>query len=310
MDNKNNRRSFLKKSLWAGLGTTFLPLSANASNDVCEAPLSPSLTTQDAYGQGPFYLANAPFLTNRSLAEASLPHKIRISGYVTDTETLLPIENVEIDIWHANPDGQYDANGYTLRGKVLSDENGFYSFDTIKPGHYPNGGSYRPSHIHFKITAPGESPLITQLYFENDPYLASDFASSKTSGTFDATERIISLSLNEHGISEGCWNINLDLNETVNAIQNNLNSGIIYSTSTITNNQDLTLEVGIFENSETVFTLYDLKGNPIGSPYASSLSTGKHSITIPLPQHLSKGTYLIQLMVNNNKILPKKFIIL
>jgi protocatechuate 3,4-dioxygenase beta subunit len=36
---------------------------------------------------------------------------------------------------------------------------------------YDDGG-YRPAHIHFNITAEGYPELITQLYFNQDYYLA------------------------------------------------------------------------------------------------------------------------------------------
>ena len=38
--------------------------------------------------------------------------------------------------------------------------------------------SYRPAHLHFQITAPGFRPLVTQLYFEDDPYLVTDCCSA------------------------------------------------------------------------------------------------------------------------------------
>ena len=83
----------------------------------------------------------------------------------------------------------------------------FYIFETIKPGLYLNGSSYRPSHIHFKITPPGFNALITQLYFQGDPYIPTDAAASVNSGSFDATHRIIPLVTNINGDLEGTWDI-------------------------------------------------------------------------------------------------------
>ena len=46
-----------------------------------------------------------------------------------------------------------------------------HAFETIQPGRYLNGGSFRPAHIHFMVSRPGLAPLTTQLYFAGDPYL-------------------------------------------------------------------------------------------------------------------------------------------
>ena len=100
--------------------------------------------------------------------------RLIISGQVYNLECSEIIPNAEIDIWHANDSGSYDNYGFNLRGKTYSNAQGFYIFETIKPGLYLNGSTYRPSHIHFKITPPGFNTLITQLYFEGDPYIPTD----------------------------------------------------------------------------------------------------------------------------------------
>jgi hydroxyquinol 1,2-dioxygenase len=33
---------------------------------------------------------------------------------------------------------------------------------------------YRPEHVHFMISAPGQQTLVTHLFIDNDPYLDSD----------------------------------------------------------------------------------------------------------------------------------------
>ena len=56
---------------------------------------------------------------------------------------------------------------------MLTDENGYYWFKTIKPGAYPWGNHYnawRPAHIHFSLFGAGIlSRLVTQMYFPGDP---------------------------------------------------------------------------------------------------------------------------------------------
>ena len=58
-------------------------------------------------------------------------------------------------------------------GALLTDDNGHYSFKTIKPGPYPWGNhhnAWRPAHIHFSLFGAGIlSRLVTQMYFPGDP---------------------------------------------------------------------------------------------------------------------------------------------
>ena len=65
---------------------------------------------------------------------------------------------------------------------------GAYEFQTMLPKPYtvPTDGPvgryleavgqhpWRPAHIHFKVTAPGHQPLVTQVFFPGDPYLEND----------------------------------------------------------------------------------------------------------------------------------------
>jgi protocatechuate 3,4-dioxygenase, beta subunit len=63
-------------------------------------------------------------------------------------------------------------------GRCLTDDQGRYSFTTIKPGAYPWGNhpnAWRPNHIHFSLFGDYlASRLVTQMYFPGDPLLAFD----------------------------------------------------------------------------------------------------------------------------------------
>lgn len=57
-----------------------------------------------------------------------------------------------------------------LRGWVMSDEEGTYTFDTIRPGSYP--GRTDPAHVHLHVIEPGcATYYIDDLVFTDDPLL-------------------------------------------------------------------------------------------------------------------------------------------
>jgi len=95
-----------------------------------------------------------------------------------------PVRNARIEVWQANANGRYshpsDTNPAPLdpnfEGAALltTDQDGRYRFKTVKPAAYPAGPNLiRPSHIHFQVTG-RQDRLVTQLYFEGDPYNATD----------------------------------------------------------------------------------------------------------------------------------------
>jgi len=57
---------------------------------------------------------------------------------------------------------------------LATDPQGRYRFKTIKPAAYPAGPDLiRPAHIHFQVSGRHDR-LVTQMYFENDPYNEKD----------------------------------------------------------------------------------------------------------------------------------------
>jgi protocatechuate 3,4-dioxygenase beta subunit len=113
--------------------------------------------------------------------------RIKMSGRVTD-ELNRPLRNVLVEVWQANSAGRYihkaevhdapiDPN-FLGAGRMLTDNDGRYTFYTIKPGAYPWGNHYnawRPNHIHFSVIGRQfEQRLVTQMYFPGDPLFEFD----------------------------------------------------------------------------------------------------------------------------------------
>lgn len=99
-----------------------------------------------------------------------------------------PVRRQLIEIWQANAGGRYvherdqhpaplDPH-FTGMGRCLTDDDGHYSFTTIKPGPYPwrnHRNAWRPSHVHFSVFGTDFTQrLVTQVYFPGDPLLALD----------------------------------------------------------------------------------------------------------------------------------------
>jgi hypothetical protein len=126
---------------------------------------------------GPYYTANPPkrtTLVEDGMLGTRLVVEGRVLGVGAAGATCNALAGAEVDVWQANDAGDYDNAGYTLRGIFTSDANGKYRVETILPGRYLDGAEYRPRHIHVRVRAPGKKELITQLYFEGDPYNATD----------------------------------------------------------------------------------------------------------------------------------------
>ncbi len=117
--------------------------------------------------------------------ECAIGERIIVQGRVLD-ERGVGVANTLVEVWQANAGGRYrhkkdtylaplDAN-FSGCGRVITDEEGYYAFRTIKPGPYPwpNGvNDWRPAHIHFSLLGPGFAQrLITQMYFEGDPHIS------------------------------------------------------------------------------------------------------------------------------------------
>ncbi len=112
--------------------------------------------------------------------------RIVMHGFVRDSFGR-PVKNALVEVWQANASGRYrhpkdsyigalDPN-FGGCGRMLTDADGHYRFRTIKPGPYPwrnRINEWRPAHIHYAISGTGWAQrLITQLYFEGDPLIAS-----------------------------------------------------------------------------------------------------------------------------------------
>ena len=131
---------------------------------------------------GPLYHRLAPF--RAVLAAPSEPGEpLTITGRVLAADGCTPLANAVVDAWHANARGEYynvvedrddEPPAYRLRGRVETNPEGEYRFETNLPGAYSMGASMRPKHVHFIASHPDARELVTQMYFAGDPNLERD----------------------------------------------------------------------------------------------------------------------------------------
>jgi protocatechuate 3,4-dioxygenase beta subunit len=299
-----NRRQFLRNTGLTTISLALLPdiVKSNATmNNKSLAACNP--TTLDYYGQGPFYTANPPAIVANQLASSTEPGtRLILTGLVQTLDCSSVIQNTLIDVWHANDAGAYDNAGYNLRGVTYSNAQGFYMIETILPGKYLNGSSYRPRHIHFRITAPGFPTIITQLYFQGDTDIPGDAAASIISGTYDATNRIIPITLNTQGKYEGTWDIAIDGNGNVGVADIYLDKGIIYSVSPNPFTEAVEINYGVFEPSKVSIQVFDIRGSLIAVLNEENLAAQKYTATWKPNANLANGIYFVALKLNDLQV--------
>jgi catechol 1,2-dioxygenase len=184
--NTQSRRAFIKGTTLMAIGVAGMTLDSCNDDDNPPSAGQSCTTTDDILG--PYYKAGAPEGENIIPEGDSTPALI-VQGFVMDgCET--PLAGATIEIWNANAEGVYDtSDNYFFRGKLQTPADGTYKFRTIVPGRYLNGSIYRPSHIHFRITAPGYNELVSQIYFTEDPFIQDDPWASAAK----AKERILTI---------------------------------------------------------------------------------------------------------------------
>lgn len=147
-------------------------------------PLDHTLTevTGPSFGPEAAPEIDADLTRNSRVNGEPVGERIILTGRVVD-ENDRAVPNTMVEIWQANACGRYchdidqhdaplDPN-FVGAGRCMTDDDGRYTFITIRPGAYPWANHYnawRPAHIHFSLFGPSFSTrLVTQMYFPGDP---------------------------------------------------------------------------------------------------------------------------------------------
>ena len=121
-----------------------------------------------AQTEGPYFTPDSP--ERASLLDPGMEGvRLVVAGRVL-TVGCRPVRRALLDFWQADPSGEYDNEGFTLRGHQFTDARGRFSLETVVPGLYPG----RTRHIHVKVQAPDAPVLTTQLYFPGEAQNGGD----------------------------------------------------------------------------------------------------------------------------------------
>ncbi len=142
---------------------------------------------------GPFHILGAPDLPVGGDLKGDNEGATVIVGGTVKTPAGKPIKGAELEIWQTANNGLYSNQDeaqpdYNLRAHMKAGDDGRYLFTTIRPAPYtvPSDGPvgellratgrhpWRPSHLHFIVTAPGHQTLVTEVFPADDPYLDED----------------------------------------------------------------------------------------------------------------------------------------
>jgi catechol 1,2-dioxygenase len=196
------RRTFIKNSTLTVLSiSAFGALNWNGRYFEGDTP-----TTTDILG--PFYRPGAPLRTNLRLA-GSNGTPIVLKGKILKEDAKTPINNALVEIWHCDENEMYDntSDEYNYRGGQRTKSDGTYEFKSILPVPYkavPNNEmTWRPAHIHMRVSVPDQQDLITQIYFKDGKYVETDRWASAP----QAVNRILAVSKDNSGESQIIFNV-------------------------------------------------------------------------------------------------------
>lgn len=135
---------------------------------------------------GPYLHIGLDWLVTRNIAGRGVKgERVTVSGRLLDGEGV-GVGDGLIEIWQANSHGKYAhpedrqakplERGWRGFGRIPTDANGAFRFNTIKPGRVPGpGGKLQAPHLVVSVFMRGLlKHLATRMYFPDEPANAED----------------------------------------------------------------------------------------------------------------------------------------
>jgi protocatechuate 3,4-dioxygenase beta subunit len=149
------------------MDTARYPLVALLGTLLCMAPLAAQRDT--------LCREHDPTEASIRIAPPDEPgERLVITGRVLRGDDRSPVAGAKLLAYHTDSEGYYSDGGMDERnarlcGVLVTDAEGRYRIETIRPAHYATGGP--PAHVHFELTLPGDRVRHFTLNFEGDPKL-------------------------------------------------------------------------------------------------------------------------------------------
>jgi protocatechuate 3,4-dioxygenase alpha subunit len=137
--------------------------------------MSETLVASASQTVGPFFHL-AGNMNLGCVAAPTFPgERIQLVCRVVDGDGV-PVPDALIELWQANPSGNYSDPAFGGFGRLSSDENGTCTFETVRPGSVAGlNGARQAPHINLIVFARGLlKHLYTRVYFAGDPANVGD----------------------------------------------------------------------------------------------------------------------------------------
>lgn len=129
----------------------------------------PQLQPTEETDIGIYHIPGAPE-TQNLWREGDPGERLILRGRILNSNGT-PIPNAQVELWHADGDGQVHEDRY--RTRLRSKANGGFAIRTALPGYIPGApGVWGARHIHVVVTHPNYQQLISLIFFKGDPNLA------------------------------------------------------------------------------------------------------------------------------------------
>lgn len=130
-----------------------------------------------------------------------------IAGKVLAADGKTPVAGATVFVFQTDAAGYYSPGGMDesnarICGLALTDTEGRYRFETIRPAHYATGGP--PAHVHYRVWGSEIARQSFTLNFEDDPLLGERGHDATSNPTW-ATIRPVQLE------GDGVQHVNRDL---------------------------------------------------------------------------------------------------
>lgn len=158
--------------------TQYKTSSDKTAKDTCDGPDS---DIGCSFIKAPSGLKNEMMIP----AQNEPGQKIRIEGKILKSDSITPYPGVLIYAYHTDAGGLYSKSGNEtgfqkwhgkLHGWCITDNDGKYFINTVRPGKYPEGDF--PAHIHWAVKEPiGKMQYLNDFVFSDDKDVNEDYLS-------------------------------------------------------------------------------------------------------------------------------------